>query len=482
MHRFIYNVLKDMYVTRAGTPTVTDDGGKGFAPGSRWINTLTSPASEWVCVDNHTGAAVWIQVGGEGGGGGGGGEANTASNQGLGGVGLFLAKSGVDLQFKNLAPAAGSVLTVTNNGGNKTVDLDVPNMTGANGTTAGTKGLVPAPNGTDNLNFLRGDATWQSIAVGESNTASNVGTGGQGLFKQKSGVDLQFRNVGVASNKLSVALNNGSNRIDLDVVEANLSDMVGSNGSVGGTHGLVPAPVAADNVKFLRGDGTWATVTSGVSSVNTRTGAVTLVGTDIPAFVASGSSHAAGAVPDPGSSAGTTKFLREDATWQVPAYPVTSVNTRTGAVTLVGTDIPAFVASGGSHAAGAVPDPGSSSGTTKFLREDATWAVPYAAPTRSWAGFINQPLVKTYTIELSAPAACHITALVVQTVSGSCTLSAQIGGVDVTSISGVTADSTLRTYTQTGLNAVAATNKVTLNITAVSSPVDLAFSLQYTEG
>jgi hypothetical protein len=36
-------------------------------------------------------------------------------------------------------------------------------------------------------------------------------------------------------------------------------------------------------------------------------------------FVASGSSHAQGLVPDPGASAGTTRFLREDATWQTPA-------------------------------------------------------------------------------------------------------------------------------------------------------------------
>ena len=34
---------------------------------------------------------------------------------------------------------------------------------------------------------------------------------------------------------------------------------------------------------------------------------------------ASGSGHASGLVPDPGSTAGTTKFLREDGTWQVPA-------------------------------------------------------------------------------------------------------------------------------------------------------------------
>lgn len=36
-------------------------------------------------------------------------------------------------------------------------------------------------------------------------------------------------------------------------------------------------------------------------------------------FVASGASHATGLVPDPGAVAGTTRFLREDATWAVPA-------------------------------------------------------------------------------------------------------------------------------------------------------------------
>jgi hypothetical protein len=35
-----------------------------------------------------------------------------------------------------------------------------------------------------------------------------------------------------------------------------------------------------------------------------------------------------------------------------------------------------FVASGPSHARGTVPDPGASAGTTRFLREDATWATP----------------------------------------------------------------------------------------------------------
>jgi hypothetical protein len=46
-------------------------------------------------------------------------------------------------------------------------------------------------------------------------------------------------------------------------------------------------------------------------------GSVTVA--QLPIMVASGPSHAAGIVPDPGVTAGTTRFLREDASWQVPA-------------------------------------------------------------------------------------------------------------------------------------------------------------------
>ena len=112
-------------------------------------------------------------------------------------------------------------------------------------------------------------------------------------------------------------------------------------------------------------------------------------------FVASGASHARGAVPDPGSSAGTTKFLREDATFAVPPGTgvATSRNINTTAPVTGGGDLSAdrmiavsdFVASGASHARGTVPDPGSSAGTTKFLREDATWVAPSSGADSSLA-------------------------------------------------------------------------------------------------
>lgn len=58
-------------------------------------------------------------------------------------------------------------------------------------------------------------------------------------------------------------LSNGATSIDLtkqkDLRLFNVPTMKGANGSVAGERGLVPEPAATDDVKFLRGDGTWAT-------------------------------------------------------------------------------------------------------------------------------------------------------------------------------------------------------------------------------
>ena len=54
----------------------------------------------------------------------GGGEINTASNVGLTGVGLYLQKTSANLEFKNI-DAGSTKVTVTNDAGNSTVDIDV---------------------------------------------------------------------------------------------------------------------------------------------------------------------------------------------------------------------------------------------------------------------------------------------------------------------------------------------------------------------
>lgn len=55
--------------------------------------------------------------------------------------------------------------------------------------------------------------------TGETNTASNVNVGGVGVFKQKTGVDLEFRGINAKSSKIVVTLDAANNEIDIDADE-----------------------------------------------------------------------------------------------------------------------------------------------------------------------------------------------------------------------------------------------------------------------
>jgi len=76
-----------------------------------------------------------------------------------------------------------------------------------------------------------------------------------------------------------------------------------------------------------------------------------------------------------GSSAGANQFATgiSGSTGAI-SYAQPAFSNLSGSATV--SQLPVMVASGGSHAAGIVPDPGATAGTTKFLREDATWVVP----------------------------------------------------------------------------------------------------------
>ena len=55
-------------------------------------------------------------------------------------------------------------------------DTTYSTFTGANGTDAGSSGLVPAPSATDNTKFLKGDGTWASVD-GASTSGNNTFSG-----------------------------------------------------------------------------------------------------------------------------------------------------------------------------------------------------------------------------------------------------------------------------------------------------------------
>lgn len=107
--------------------------------------------------------------------------------------------------------------------------------------------------------------------------------------------------VGIGALAADVLMSEATGADDLVTAmgkKANTSDLptdfTGATASAAGAHGLVPAPAAGDEAKFLQGDGTWAAPAGGVSSVNSKTGAVVLSATDVGAIATTAKGAASG--------------------------------------------------------------------------------------------------------------------------------------------------------------------------------------------
>lgn len=177
--------------------------------------------------------------------------------------------------------------------------------------------------------------------------------------------------------------------------------MTAATSSAAGKAGLVPAPAAGKQTSFLRGDGTWVVptdtkythpTTSGNKHIPSGGSAGQILrwsadgtavwgndnNTTYSNFVKSGSGAKAGLVPAPSTTAGTTKYLREDGTWTVP--PNTTYSNMTAAT------------SSAAGKAGLVPAP-SAGAQGKFLRGDGTWQTPtnttYSVATASKDGLMS---------------------------------------------------------------------------------------------
>ena len=88
---------------------------------------------------------------------------------------------------------------------------------------------------------------------------------------------------------------------------------------------------------------------------------------------------------------------------------------------------------------------------------------------------------RTYTVDLAAPFAYNIDTLVTQTTAGTCTVSVQISGINVTGLNAVAASTTLTITTATAARSVAPNAKVTLVVSAVTGATEMAFALRYTK-
>lgn len=122
----------------------------------------------------------------------------------------------------------------------KNNDFYLDNLTGEyyqkfNGTWGSPVGDLTGPQGPTGPQGDTGPigATGPSGGVA---SASNVGAGGVGVFKQLTGSNLEFKNINAGSSKISITNDTGNSEVDVDVVEANLN--VGNmTGTLGETHG-----------------------------------------------------------------------------------------------------------------------------------------------------------------------------------------------------------------------------------------------------
>ncbi len=96
--------------------------------------------------------------------GGGGGEANTGSNQGTDGVGVFRQKTGVDLQFRHIAPAS-SKITVVLNGQDIDIDVDQTALTITESQISDLQSYLTAETDTLDSVATRGATTDQTLQL-----------------------------------------------------------------------------------------------------------------------------------------------------------------------------------------------------------------------------------------------------------------------------------------------------------------------------
>lgn len=324
--------------------------------------------------------------------------------------------SGVTGKPSTFAPPTSSATVLggikvgyTTSGKNYKVQLDssgnayvnVPwtdNNTTYNEATADTLGLVKigyASNGKNYAVLLANGKMYVNVPWTDNNTT----------YSQATSDNLGLVKIGYSANgkNYPVALDgNGKMYVNVPWTDTNTtySNMGAATSSAAGKAGLVPAPAAGAQGKYLRGDGTWQTPPN--TTYNNMGGAT------------SSAAGTSGLVPAPAAGK-QTSFLRGDGTWVVPT------NTTYGLAS--------------TSANGLLRQLNGS--TSNFMRGDGTWATPpnttYAVANESTNGLMAAADKKTMNRLIGVNTVTTLANLpiskrsITATLSAATTLSVQLG-------------------------------------------------------
>lgn len=194
------------------------------------------------------------------------------------------------------------------------------NNTTYNEATADTLGLVKigyVSNGKNYAVLLANGKMYVNVPWTDSNTT----------YTQATSDNLGLVKIGYSANgkNYPVALDgNGKMYVNVPWTDTNTTytNMGAASASASGKAGLVPAPAAGAQAKYLRGDGTWQTPPNTTYS---NMGGAT-----------SSAAGSAGLVPAP-TAGKQTSFLRGDGTWVVPTNTTyAKANTTTLGLVMIG--------------------------------------------------------------------------------------------------------------------------------------------------
>lgn len=194
------------------------------------------------------------------------------------------------------------------------------NNTTYNEATADTLGLVKigyASNGKNYAVLLANGKMYVNVPWTDSNTT----------YTQATSDNLGLVKIGYSANgkNYPVALDgNGKMYVNVPWTDTNTTytNMGAASASAAGKAGLVPAPAAGAQAKYLRGDGTWQTPPNTTYS---NMGGAT-----------SSAAGSAGLVPAPAAGK-QASFLRGDGTWVVPTNTTyAKANTTTLGLVMIG--------------------------------------------------------------------------------------------------------------------------------------------------